>query len=195
MQQAGRKFCQRLLLWWAVGLILFVLWKILSHWPESMSLSPKTNDLFRVFEWKCFCFFDQKLLLDLVHGRWCYSFVVGYITHLIKSYKLQDILIINFRSLNQSLYTTKDVRKQNHSVKFGDNNLWSLTKHWSKRKYWVYLYYRTNFILGLFWFNLGWFRLISYFSQPIRRKKKLGKNQPRLEDFHQKSNLTYNISM
>lgn len=90
--------------------------------------------------------------------------------------KLQDILIINFRSLNQSLYTTKDVRKQNHSVKFGDNNLWGLTKHWCKRKYWVYLYYRTNFILGLFWFNLGWFSLISYFSQPIRRKKKLRTN-------------------
>lgn len=37
----------------------------------------KINDLFRVFAWKCFCIFDQKLHLDLVHGRWYYSFVVG----------------------------------------------------------------------------------------------------------------------
>lgn len=42
----------------------------------------KTNDLFRVFVWKCFCLFDQKLLLNLVNGRWYYSFVVGDITDL-----------------------------------------------------------------------------------------------------------------
>ena len=174
MQQAGRKFCQRLLLRWAVGLILFVLWKILSHWPESMSLSPKSQWSFQSIWVEMLLFFWP----EVTSGPCSWQMMLLFCCRLYYTFnkKLQDILIINFRSLNQSLYTTKDVRKQNHSVKFGDNNLWSLTKHWSKRKYWVYLYYRTNFILGLFWFNLGWFSLISYFSQPIRSKKKLRTN-------------------
>lgn len=174
MQQAGRKFCQRLLLWWAVGLILFVLWKILSHWPESMSLSPKNQWSFQSIWVEMLLFFWP----EVTSGPCSWQMMLLFCCRLYYTFnkKLQDILIINFRSLNQSLYTTKDVRKQNHSVKFGDNNLWGLTKHWCKRKYWVYLYYRTNFILGLFWFNLGWFSLISYFSQPIRSKKKLRTN-------------------